>query len=125
MTARRTISDTLRRSYAVPAAAISETQPRSAVTAATAALTSGTLRLAAGCVIPGGVPVSQITVISGTTALSGGANQWFALLDHARNKLAVTADDTTAVPSRRIVADCAAAGRKPVPVAAGRFRRLE
>ena len=36
MTARRTISDTLRRSYAVPAAAISETQPRSAVTAATA-----------------------------------------------------------------------------------------
>lgn len=96
MTARRAISDTLRRAYAVPAAAISETQPRSAVTAATAALTSGTLRLAAGCVIPGGVTVSSITVISGTTALSGGSNQWFVLLDHSRNKLAITGDDTSA-----------------------------
>ena len=41
----------------------------------------------------GGRTVSSITFMSGSTALSGGSNQWFCLLDSARNVLRKTADD--------------------------------
>lgn len=59
-----------------------------------AALTSGQ-QLFAPLVLQAGQVISQIGFWSGTTALSGGSNQWFGLWDVSRNKLAVTNDDTT------------------------------
>lgn len=45
--------------------------------------------------LPKGLSITTITFYSMTTALSVGANQWFALLDLNLAKLAVTADDTS------------------------------
>lgn len=45
--------------------------------------------------LPKGLPVTNITFYTMTTALGTGSNQWFALFDSSRNKLAVTADDTS------------------------------
>ena len=58
-------------------------------------LSTGRLTLAGGCIIPAGVRVSNITFVSGTTALSVGSNQWFCLVDQSNNVLAKTADDTS------------------------------
>lgn len=60
--------------------------------AAGGAPTSGTLRLMR-IILPAGLTVSNITWFSGSTALSVGVNQWFALFDASRNKLAISADD--------------------------------
>jgi hypothetical protein len=49
--------------------------------------------------VPIGLPagdVTSITFVTGGQAISGGSNQWFALLDLSRNVLAVTSDDTSA-----------------------------
>lgn len=45
--------------------------------------------------LPKGLSVTTISFWSMTTAVSVGANQWFALFDSTRAKLAVTADDTS------------------------------
>lgn len=79
----------------LPTSAVSETIPRWAPTSAALSLTSGQLRVAYGAVIPAGATVSTITIVSGSTALSVGSNQWFALFDGSRVKLGVTADDTS------------------------------
>lgn len=59
-------------------------------------LTSGTLNLFRGLLLPAGRAVSSITFVSGATALATGTHQWFALYDLSRNKLAVTVNDTSA-----------------------------
>lgn len=59
-----------------------------------AVLATGRLTLTA-IDLPAGTPVTTIFATSGTTALSVGSNQWFALFDSARLKLCITADDTS------------------------------
>lgn len=82
-------------SPAIPTGALAETFGRVGVQFADiGALTSGTLRLIA-IEIPGGRTISSITFYSGNTALVTGSNQWFCLLDSARNVLGKTADDTS------------------------------
>lgn len=78
----------------LPTGAISQSIPRTAVSAS-GGLTSGRLRMTGGIVIPAGVTVSSITFVSAATALVTGTNQWFALYDKSRNRLAVTVDDTS------------------------------
>lgn len=56
--------------------------------------TSGTLYMQ-GIVLVKGMVVTNITWFSLTQALVTGTNQWFALFDSSRNKLEVTADDTS------------------------------
>lgn len=60
----------------------------------TATITSGTLRMDA-IDLPAGLLITSISYMSGATALITGSNQWFALFGNARNKLAITADDTS------------------------------
>lgn len=74
--------------------AIAETIPKHIANTTNSSLLSGRLYLA-GIVLPGGVPISNITFLSGSTAISAATNQWFALYDKNRGKLAVTADDTS------------------------------
>lgn len=45
--------------------------------------------------LPKGLSITTISYFSFTTALTVGVNQWFALFDSSRNKLAITADDTS------------------------------
>lgn len=52
-------------------------------------LTLGTIGLRAGDVI------RTATFLSATTALATGTNQWFALFDANRNRVAITNDDTS------------------------------
>lgn len=78
-----------------PSGAIAESFPRgTGVTIATTAITSGTLRLVA-IEIPSNKSISNISVLSGSTAATSPTAQWFALIDSAFNVLAKTADDTT------------------------------
>lgn len=58
-------------------------------------LASGSLQCVAGAVIPAGTAINTIAFFSGTTAVSIPLNQWFCLLDMARNVLVKTVDDTT------------------------------
>ncbi len=58
-------------------------------------VTSGTLALAGGGILEGGVPVGSLTAYMGNAAISNPTHQWFVLLDQNRVVLAITADDTT------------------------------
>lgn len=77
-----------------PAGALYETCPEDIAGDDLAALTSAQLYLV-GIGIPANTVVTAITFWSGSTALDTGANQWFALFDRNRVKLAVTSDDTS------------------------------
>jgi hypothetical protein len=57
-------------------------------------LTSTTLQMTAIPLLKGQT-VTSVTFVSGTTALSAGSNQWAALFDGSRNKVAISADDTS------------------------------
>lgn len=57
-------------------------------------LTSAQLAMVRIC-LPKGLSVTSIAWCSATTALGTGVNQWFALFDSSRNKLAITGDDTS------------------------------
>jgi hypothetical protein len=59
-----------------------------------AVVVSGRMTLTA-VYLPTGATVSTISYLSGTTALSGGTAQWFALYNSSRVLLAQTADDTS------------------------------
>lgn len=82
------------RSLARPDGALYETIPEDIAGDNLAALTTAQLFLVA-LGIPAGTVVTAITFWSGSTALDTGANQWFALFDRSRVKLAVTSDDTS------------------------------
>lgn len=60
----------------------------------TALLSTGRLGVVA-IYLPKGMTINNITFWSASTALVTGTNQWFALFDKDKNKLAVTADDTS------------------------------
>ena len=60
----------------------------------TAAPASGTLRVVA-INLPAGLPVTNITFVTGTTAPGTPTHQWFVLTDSTRNVLAKTSDDLT------------------------------
>lgn len=81
----------------LPGAAVDETMRRVDATSATAqALTSGTLHLTGAIVLPGGVPVSRVGFVSGSTAGATMTNQWFAIVRQSDLVvLAVTVDDTS------------------------------
>jgi hypothetical protein len=83
-----------KRTNTPPNAAIAEIYPRTQGTTSQALLSSGRLSMAAIRLLAGQV-VSTISFASGSTALSGGSNQWFALFDSSRNMLRVTNDDTS------------------------------
>lgn len=90
------LSATVRTGGWAPSGAIAESVSRFTVAGTNVSpLSTGRLTLVGGIVIPGGVAVNTITFLSGTTALATGTNQWFALYDTSRAKLAVTADDTS------------------------------
>src|SRR5687768_15486215 len=57
-------------------------------------LLSGRLQLQA-IALPSGLLVSSISWISGSTALGTPTNQWSALFDNTRTKLAISADGTS------------------------------
>src|SRR5436305_14174157 len=57
-------------------------------------VTSGTLRLIA-VALPSGLRFSFVAFLSGTTALSGGKNQWAVLLSETRLLQQVSADRTS------------------------------
>lgn len=78
-----------------PTGALTETVPRSVSRLENIAfLASARLNLVA-VYLTAGQTVTTITFVSSTTALSTATNQWFALYDSARAKLAVTTDDTS------------------------------
>lgn len=77
-----------------PSAAVAQTTSRSQTLTGTGILSTGRLTLAL-IYLEAGTVVNSITFISGGTALATGTHQWFALYDLARNKLAVTSDDTS------------------------------
>lgn len=80
--------------FFMPTGALAESVPRWLPATVATAMTSGTLRLQA-IAIAKGVSITNISFMSGTTALAGGSNQWFALFDNTRTKLGVTSDDTS------------------------------
>jgi len=61
---------------------------------ALAAPGSGVLNLVR-ILLPKGLSVTTIRFFGATSGGSGLTNQWFALFDNSRNKLAITADDTS------------------------------
>lgn len=77
-----------------------------------AALSTGRLTIVRIC-FPKGLPITNISFWSATTALSVGVNQWFSVFDLSLNKLAVTADDTNTA--------WAANTKKTLTVASGPF----
>jgi hypothetical protein len=85
-----------------PTGAIAENAPR-ILADTTISLTSGTLRLAGGLVLPGGTQISNISFHSGATAGATLTNQWFCLVDQSLNVLAKTADDTSTAWGARAV----------------------
>ena len=80
----------------LPTAALAQTHPRAGVTISNlpGTLVSGRQSFCA-IYLSAGMVISTITVCSGTTAAGTPTAQWFSLYDANRNKLAVTADDTT------------------------------
>ena len=77
-----------------PSGALAETYSRVGNTPSSQALLS-TGRLGMNAIIlDAGITVRSATFVSGTTALSGGTNQWFALYDRNLALLGQTADDT-------------------------------
>ena len=60
------------------------------------ALATGTLYLAGGVTLPKGRTISQVGMMSATTALSAGTHSWAVIADQNRKVKAVSADDTTA-----------------------------
>jgi hypothetical protein len=88
-------ADVQRRGQFLPTGARAATFGRAGVQQANAGtLTSGTMLLCS-IDLPAGLVVTSATFLSGTTALSGGTNQWFALYSSARALLGQTADDTS------------------------------
>jgi hypothetical protein len=87
----------MKRRLWLPGAAVDDTIARADVTSATAqALTSGTLHLAGGVVLPAGAQVTRVGFVSGSTAGATMTNQWFAIVRQSDLVvLAVTADDTS------------------------------
>jgi hypothetical protein len=79
-----------------PTASAYETFSRESADANLPVLATGTLVFQA-IFLPANTVISSITCVSGSTAAGTPTNQWFAVYDQSLNKLAVTADDTTAV----------------------------
>lgn len=80
--------------WTLPAVALAQTCRRNQPTANAVFLNTGQLSLV-GIYLRAGQVINNITFYSATTAASVPLNQWFALYDKNRNKLAVTADNTT------------------------------
>lgn len=76
----------------LPTGAKADTTGRLNTFANASVLTSGRLYLVAIPIVSDET-LTSATFISGTTALSGGTNQWFALYDSSRNLLRQTSDD--------------------------------
>jgi hypothetical protein len=93
---RRTFRPDVVRSWG-PSTAIAETfaSGRLQRTESIAQLTSGTLQLHGGIVLPARVPVNSITFVSAGTGAVTPTNQWFALVATDGTILAMTVDNTT------------------------------
>ena len=78
----------------LPTAAIAQSVARQDVNVSTFGFLSTGAQSFALCWLPAGT-ISSISFMSGTTAAVSPTNQWFSIYDSSRNKLAVTADDTT------------------------------
>jgi len=78
------------------AGAVARTVPRGQITSGAQAL-AGTGQVQARLIVlPAGLPVNKLTVLSGTTAEAGGSHFWAGLTDLQSNVLFVTADQTGA-----------------------------
>lgn len=69
--------------------------------------------------LPKSYSVTNLTFWSMTTALNTGTNQWFGLFDSARNKLALTADDTNTAWAANTAKTLAITGGPYVTTTAG------
>jgi hypothetical protein len=78
-----------------PTGATGETFPRRQALSASGALVSGTL-YATLIPLPAGLVVNNITMLTNTTAKTGGSHGWYVLLDSSRVVKAVTTDQTDA-----------------------------
>jgi hypothetical protein len=78
-----------------PAGATAVTFPRLQAASASNTLVSGTLYVMQ-IALPEGLPISGITMVTNTTAKSGGSHGWYVLLDSGRAVRAVSADQTDA-----------------------------
>jgi hypothetical protein len=94
--ATRSVNDQ-KRAAALPTGAIDETMPRQQLTSnAQAFAASGRLQLIGIVMIPAYRTVTNISVMSGGTAATTPANQWFTLIRVSdKSILAKTVDDTT------------------------------
>lgn len=78
-----------------PAGCLARTCPRQSLTGNCSAMASGTVYQQL-LIIPAGTPITNITMVVGTTAKTGGTHGWYALADNNQRVLAVTADQTDA-----------------------------
>ena len=77
-----------------PTGALAQTFDRRGATLGNQTINSGRLYLSA-IYLHAGTVVTSATYLSGSTQLSVGTNQWFALYNSAYGRLAVTGDDTS------------------------------
>lgn len=81
--------------YRRPSGAVAESVPRAWATMGNVALLSTGRVTMVGIEIDAGQLITSITFVSGTTALSAGTHQWFALCNSSRVQLRATSDDTS------------------------------
>jgi hypothetical protein len=77
-----------------PTGTLAETLPRHSVSTQTSGMTAGTLYVRS-IALAAGTRISNISVVSGNTAITVLAHGWYVLLDSNRNVVAVTADQTS------------------------------
>jgi len=97
-------ADVRRRDLALlPSGALAETFPRqTTATGNNVTLTSGRLHMTA-IDIPNASVISSISMMTGTTAVTGATHQWFALYNSALGLLAQTTNDTNAAWAQNTV----------------------
>lgn len=90
------ILDRARSDYSpfLPTGALAESYPRIMGNTNGGVLSTGRISIV-GVELPSGLTVTSISFRSATQALVSGTNQWFGLFDSAKNRLRLTADDTS------------------------------
>lgn len=100
-----------------PTVVLGESMPRTGHIANVAPLTSGNQTFVLVW-LEAGTLVTNVAFMSATTAATTPTNQWFSLYDASRNKIAVTADDTTTAWAANTLKTLALSSAYPVTASA-------